>query len=411
MSSLWRNREFNLLWVSQSLSDLGDALALLALPLLVLALTGSPVSAGLVGTIVQVTRLVCRLPAGVLVDRINRRRTMLACDVTRLVAFAGLAAAVATGEASLALIMVVAIVDAACGSLFGTAEDAALRSVVPATRLPAAVARNEARTYGTSLAGPPLGGVLFSLGHAVPFVGNAVSYLASLIGVALIRKPLQAEREEAPSGYAAALAEGVRFVFTNPFLRAVLLVAAPLNLAITGVLFTIIIALQRNGTPPPVIGLAETIIGAGGLLGAFVAPVLQRWLRLTALIRVICWSATALLATSALLTASIAAAIPVGLTVFLGPACNAALFGYQAAITPDRLQGRVISVIFMAATSAAAAAPLLAGVFVAAWGAPTAILLFAATVAVSALAATFGNGIRSMPPSPKSTPCLWLELH
>jgi MFS family permease len=398
VSSLWRNREFTLLWTSQSLSALGDAVAMLALPLLVLALTGSPLSAGLVGTIAQVTRLVCGLPAGVVADRINRRRAMLACDVARLVAFTGLAAAVLTGTASLALIISTAMVDAACGSLFGTAENAALRSIVPVAQLPAAVARNEARTYGTSLVGPPLGGLLFGIGHAVPFIGNAVSYLASLIGVALIRKPLQADRVETPSGYSAALTEGIRFVFTNPFLRNVLLVAAPLNLAITGVLFTIIIALQRNGTPPPVIGLAETVIGVGGLLGAVVAPALQRRLRLTVLARAICWTATALLAASAMLTASIAAAIPLGLTVFLGPACNAAIFGYQAAITPDRLQGRVISVILMAATSAAAAAPLLAGVFVSAWGAPRSILLFAAAVGVSALAATFGKGIRSMPP-------------
>jgi MFS family permease len=101
---------------------------------------------------------------------------------------------------------------------------------------------------------------------------------------------------------------------------------------------------------------------------------------------------------SALFTSSIAAAVPVALAVFLGPACNAALFGYQAAITPDRLQGRVVSVIFLAATSAAAAAPVLAGVFVAVWGGPAAILFFAATVGLPAVAATISKGLRVMRP-------------
>jgi hypothetical protein len=64
VSSLWRNREFSLLWTSQSLSDLGDAVAQLAMPLLVLALTGSAVRAGLVGTVTQVVRLLTRLPGG-----------------------------------------------------------------------------------------------------------------------------------------------------------------------------------------------------------------------------------------------------------------------------------------------------------------------------------------------------------
>src|SRR5919112_529491 len=78
-ANLWRNREFNLLWISQSLSDLGNAIATLAVPLLILHLTHSPVRAGLVATIGLVTMVLCRLPAGVLVDRVDRRRLMLAC--------------------------------------------------------------------------------------------------------------------------------------------------------------------------------------------------------------------------------------------------------------------------------------------------------------------------------------------
>ena len=168
MTSLWRNREFNLLWGSQSLSDLGDGIASLALSLLVLVNTGSPVSAGLVGTLTQAARLLFRLPAGVLVDRFDRRRALIACDSVRLTVFAVLTAAVITDRASLLLICVVAVLDAAAGAVFSTAEDASLRSIVPIDQLPDAVARNEARSYSTALAGPPLGGFLFGLGHVVP---------------------------------------------------------------------------------------------------------------------------------------------------------------------------------------------------------------------------------------------------
>ncbi|MBM2619871.1 MFS transporter [Actinoplanes sp. LDG1-06] len=403
-TSLWRNREFNLLWSSQSLSDLGDGIASLALSLLVLVKTGSPVSAGLVGTLTQATRLLLRLPAGVLVDRLDRRRTLVACDAVRLLAFAALTTAVLTDRAGLVLILVVAVVDAAASAIFGTAEDASLRSIVPIRQLPDAVARNEARSYGTSLAGPPLGGLLFGLGHAVPFAANVVSYLVSITAVLAIRKPLQAPREDEPQAYGAALAEGLRFVFTHPFLRTLMLVAAPLNFAINGVVFALIVALQRAGTTPAVIGLTETIVAAGGLLGAFAAPAVQRRLGLVALTRSICWAAAVLLASAALFPSSIAAAIPLGLTVFFGPAANAALFGFQAAITPDRLQGRVISVIMVAATSMAAAAPLLAGVVLSTRGPATAILVFAATVAGSALVATFSRGLRYTPEPVEAQP-------
>jgi hypothetical protein len=395
---LWRNREFNLLWVSQSFSDVGNAISTLAVPLLVLALTASPVQAGLVGTISLVATVVCRLPAGVLVDRADRRRIMLSCDAVRLVAYLALGVAIWREQATLALVVTVVVIGAAANAFFGTAEHSSLRTIVRAGQLPAAIARNEARSYATSLAGPPLGGLLFGLGRALPFFGDAVTFLASFAGIWLIRRPLQGAREAEPGGHAAALAEGFRFVFGDPFLRAVLFIAAPLNVAIYGIIFTIIVTLQSDHVPPAIIGGVETVVAIGGLLGALAAPALQRRLPLPALIRGICWTAALLMSTSALLIHSVAAAIPVALAVFLGPASNAALFGHQAAITPDRLQGRVVSVIIVVATSVAAAAPLLAGALIAVWSPPVSVLVFAATVAGAAVAATVSRGIRSVQP-------------
>jgi len=396
--NLWRNREFNLLWVSQSLSDLGSAIATLAVPLLILSLTGSVVQAGLVGTIGLVTVLLCRLPSGVLADRVDRRRLMLVCDGVRLVTYLALGVIVLRDEATVGLVVVVTVIASACDALFGTAEHSALRNIVWPDQLPAAVARNEARSYACALAGPPIGGLLFGLARSLPFFGNALTFLLSLIGVALVRRPLQQPRTEPPSRHGAAMLEGIRFVFANPFLRAILLIAAPLNLAIHGIIFTIIVTLQQNRTEPAVIGTVETIVAVGGLLGALAAPALHRRLALPVLIRGICWAAAGFMAISALLTASVAAAIPVALAVFLGPASNAALFGHQAAITPDRLQGRVVSVVIVVATSVASTAPLLAGVMISAWGSPAAILVFAAAVTCSAVAATFSRGIRRMRP-------------
>ncbi|GIM96390.1 MFS transporter [Paractinoplanes toevensis] len=398
MSTLWRNREFNLLWTSQTLSDLGGAVAQLAVPLLVLEMTGSAVQAGVVGTAALVAKLAARLPAGVLADRVDRRRALLACDSVRLLACVTLAATIATGRVSLAVIIVVAVLDAIGTALFSTVEYASLRSIVAPVQLPAAVARNEARAYGASLAGPPVGGLLFGVAPALPFVGNAVSYLFSLLGVGLIRRPLQAARDRDPPGHAAALAEGLRFVFTNPFLRAVLVIAAPLNFALNGAVFTIIVTLQRHDVRPGVIGLTETIVGAGGLAGALFAPRLLRRLPFPHLIRSICWASAGVLVVSAWLTSSVAAAVPLALAIFIGPACNAALFGYQAAITPDHLQGRVLSVIFLSAMSASATAPLLAGVVVTSWGSRAALLMFAVAVTMSALTASLAAGIRDMKP-------------
>ncbi|BCJ51275.1 hypothetical protein Asp14428_27500 [Actinoplanes sp. NBRC 14428] len=396
--TLWRNREFNLLWVSQSLSDAGTAISALAVPLLLLTLTSSPVRAGLVSTIGLVVTVLSRLPAGVLADRFDRRRIMLVCDAVRLVAYLILGLAVWHGRPSLVLVIAVVVVGAAGNAFFGTAEHSSLRTIVAPGQLPAAVARNEARSYGTSLAGPPLGGLLFGLGHALPFFGDAVTFLASMAGVARVRRPLQQRREAGRGGHVAALAEGFRFVFGNAFLRAVLVVAAPLNLAIHGITFTIIVTLQANRVPPAIIGAVSTVVAAGGLLGALAAPSLHRRLPLPVLIRGISWAAALLMSASALLTGSVAAAVPVALALFLGPTANAALFGHQAAITPDRLQGRVVSVIIVVATSVSATAPLLAGVLIAVFGPVPTVLAFAALVGGSAVVTSTGRGIRTMEP-------------
>ena len=397
--TLWRNRSFNLLWSSQLLSELGSTMTALAFPLLVLALSGSPVRAGAVGTAGTVVRALVRLPAGVLVDRVNRRWAMLGCDAARLAGFALLGVLVLAGRATLVWIMVAAVVEAAGSAVFMTAERAALRSVVALSQLSGAVARNEARSAVASLAGPPLGGALFSLGHAVPFLGDALSYLLSMIGIGLIRTPMQQPRTRTRDSALAQVREGISFVLRQPFLRAVLLIAAPTNLAFAGMLFTVVVVLRQHGTAPAVIGLVESIIGIGALLGALAAPALTRRIPVRGLVLGICWAGTALMAVSSLLTRSILVAVPVALAVALAPACNAALFGYQSAITPDRLQGRVISVVLLGATLLAGAAPILAGVLIVAVGGPVTVLCCAGALALAALTATLSRGIRTMRPA------------
>jgi len=397
--SLWRNREFNLLWGSQGLSDLGTSMSQLAIPLLTLGITGSPVQAGIVGSSAAVIRLACQLPAGVVTDRVDRRRLMLVADAVRLVAYALLGWAVVTGRVTLPWIIATAMITAIFSVVHENAQFSAIRNVVPLAQVPEATARNEARTATVSLIGPPIGGALYALSRSLPFVADAVSYFFSLIGLALIRRPMQEQRSAEPREHPVReLVEGVRFTFSEPFLRAVLLIAPPINLAFNGLAFAIIVILQRQGTPPALIGTVETIIGVGLLAGAIAAPLLNRRIPVRVLVMGICWAGVALIAASSLLTGSILVAVPMALAISLGPAVNAALFGYQAAVTPDRLQGRVMSVIIMAAMSLASIGALLAGALVHWWGGPATVLTFSAILMISAFAATFSTGIRRMRP-------------
>jgi len=96
--SLGRNREFMLLWSGQALSGLGSQISQVAYPLLVLAVTGSPAKAGIVGFAQQLPIAVLALPAGALADHVNRKRLMIACDATRALALALIPIALAAGD-------------------------------------------------------------------------------------------------------------------------------------------------------------------------------------------------------------------------------------------------------------------------------------------------------------------------
>lgn len=393
---LHRNRDFRNLWVGQALSEVGSRAAGLAYPLLVLALTGSPFQAGLVGALGMAAGTVLALPAGALVDRWNRRRLMIACEAARGVAMAVLGIAVVTQHASVALIAAVAIVNAAGGALFFPAQAAALRHIVPEPQLPLASARIEARSYGAEIAGAPLGGALFGVARALPFLADAVTYLASLAAVAAIRRPLQEERTDAPEGLLTSIRHGLGFVWRNAFLRAAGGLAALLNVAIGAAFFSLVLALQQHGVPPAGIGAAQTGLALSGLLGALLAPWIQPRLRAPVLIVVASWAAAGLVGVAAILAGSALLVLPLALTLLAAPALNATVFAYQIAITPDAMQGRVDNTIGMLAQGLSPLGPLLAGALIEAADARLAFAASAAILAIAATLATGSRGIRSM---------------
>ena len=281
---LGRNRGFRWLWIGQVVSDTGTEAALIAYPLLVLALTHSAVIAGVVGTVRLVVQLILGLPGGAISDRLDRRLTMIVCDTGRAVVLALLAVLVLVHLVTWPVVLVVAVIDGGAGVLFDPSASAALPTIVADQQLEQAWAATEARTYAAGLAGPALGGLLFELGQAVPFVGDAVSYLVSAGAVSRIRGKFRAEPSADRKALWREVADGLRLVWLNPLLRAVVIQTPLVNFAFNGVLFTITLGLRRHGTAPGIIGLVQAGIALGGLVGAIIAPRMQGRLPLRGLV-------------------------------------------------------------------------------------------------------------------------------
>jgi MFS family permease len=391
---LRHNRGFRMLWIGQVLSDTGSEVGYLAYPLLILALTHSAVIAGVVGTATSIAGFCLRLPAGALSDRLDRRLTMIVCDSVRAVVLALLAALVLLHLVSWPVVLVVALVDKGGSTIFDPAASAALPGIVADGQLEEAWAATEGRVYAASLAGPALGGVLYALARAVPFAADAVSYVVSAGTVNRIRGRFRPERTVERKRLWREVADGLRFVWTEPILRAVLVQAPLINFAFNGVIFAITLALRRHGTSTDVIGFVQAGIAAGGLAGAIAAPKLQGRLRLSAMVLIVTFGGAVLFGAAALLIPSPLVALPVALAIFLGPAANAALFAVMLRITPEQMRGRVNNTVLMAATGLATLAPLTAGLLVQHVSSGWALGAFAVAMLMAAVLATVLPGLR-----------------
>ncbi len=395
---LARNRDFRLLWVGQALSVLGSRTAWIAYPLLVLSLTDSAAKAGLVGFASWLPVLLFGLPAGVVVDRVDRKRLMVACDCGRALVVATIPAALAVGRLSFSQIVAVAFIERALATFFDPAETGALRNLVPEKQLGEAIARNESREYAAFLLGPPAGGALFTLGRALPFIVDAISYTASAILLLFIRRPLQQQSEARESALLlGGISDGVRYVWRQPFLRTTAFVSGGANFVTNGVgLAAIIVAEQTLRASGAEIGLMLTFAGLGGLAGSLAAPRLQAWLSPRQVIAVGTCTWTVLIPAMVFApNASLLGGI-LGLALSTAPPWNAVVGAYRIALTPDRLQGRVQSATSLFTQGAIAFGNLAAGLLLEATGRVATFAAFATTMVLV-------GGIGTLTPAARAT--------
>jgi MFS family permease len=399
---LLENRDFTLLWSGEALSELGSQTSTVAYPLLVLALTGSPVKAGIVGLAKWLPLALFSLPAGVLADRLNRKHLMIGCDAVRLLGAASIVVALLAGEPAYAQVVVVAFLDGGLSVTSYIAERGALRQVVAAGQLSDAVAANEARVYAAGIVGPSLGGVMFAAARSLPFAADAVSFLCSTVAITATRSRFQKLREpaEVPSSQLLReTMEGFAWLRARPFYRATALLFAAGNPVFTGMTLLAILLARHEHASAALIGLMLTLVSVGGLLGAALAGPLRRSVSVRALIAGEPWVALAVILLLLVVHAPLLIGVLVGAAEFGAPATNSVVAGSRVAAAPDHLQGRVQAAASTLSMSLAWLGPLAVGYLFEQVGATGTILAVAGWTLALALAATCAPSIRHHAPS------------
>jgi predicted MFS family arabinose efflux permease len=311
-------------------------------PLLVIALTGSGLMVGVVGILQTLPDLVLGLPAGALADRWDRRSMIIWSDLGRAALTALVPIAAMLGWDVMAVVLLVTFPINALRVVFLAAWTAVMPSLVRADDVGKASGYAEALFNLSFIVGPAMAGILVStVGAAPALIIDAASFFVSAISLMLIRRPLRAERSEAPTHLVQDIREGVRYLLVEPVLRAavpfwtvVSVITAPLAAA------AIYMLTVDRGQPSDAVGLTLSFYGVGALVGALVATRLMRgrlgWLMLWAN----AVTGVALLA-SALIREPMVQPPLVGVVGASGSLALVAYITLRTTIPPGRLLGRV----------------------------------------------------------------------
>ncbi|MFC1401218.1 MULTISPECIES: MFS transporter [Streptacidiphilus] len=391
-------RDFRLLWISGLLASLGSQMSAIALPLLVLHRTGSPVEAGAVGSVSIGAVLIAMLPGGALADTVERRRLMRICDLGSTLVVGTLAVCVFLGRTPMLLVLPVAAVGAVMNTVYGPAALGLLRAMVPAELLGRATSRLQARGAATRLVGPIGGGALYALHPALPFAAEAVGLLLSTGCLTLVRTRSAPNRGTRSAFSRKEFAAGVGFILGRPYLRTVLLVfGLGLNAAFSAMMFVALATASHGGSSGIGGGTIVSLIAVGSLTGSLLAGKVPAELRPGTMIAATCWACTG----TALL-------LPISQSpLYVGALCSLTIatasmgsVGFATSVlvaTPEHLVGRVQSAAGFVSSLIQPLGPLAGGALLTVWGADTAYLVLGGVFLVCAALVSWAPSVRSEP--------------
>jgi MFS family permease len=270
------DRNFRLLFTASAFTNLGDGILAIALPWFATSLTTDPLLIGLIASARQLPWLVLSLPAGVVTDRFDRRRLILACDILRVTLALALVVLALQAGATAGAIWLLAGLTLALGSAEVLRDNTAqtiLPQIVPAPQLERANGLLwTTEQLGGQFLGPPLAGLLIGLAIALPFGFQAAVLAAAIALVAAMAMPATPRTEPHPD-FMAALGEGISWLWAHQTLRRLAFALGAFNfLSNMTWAMMVLYAQQQLGLGAAGYGVMLSVMAAGGLAGSLFGP-------------------------------------------------------------------------------------------------------------------------------------------
>lgn len=402
IAPLWKNRDYLLLWIGQMISVIGTQVTQIAFPLLVLALTDSAAYAGFVAAARTVPYLLFTLPADALVDRWDRKRTMIICGLGSACALGSIAFAYVFESVTIPHIVIVSFVEGTFAVVYGLAETSALPHVVSKAQLPAAVAQQQMQYSVGSIIGPPLGGALYGISAVLPFAVDATSYTASAISLASIRRKFTGSGNRSEKSLRSEITEGIHWLWNQRLIRYMAFLTGTLNFAGSGITLIVVVLAKDQGASSAMTGVIFAAAGVGGVLGALIAPSMQRRLSFGQAIVLLNWGMAIILLLFSVAVSPYLIMLILFLQSLLGPSYDTVQLTYRLRIIPDALQGRVNSVFRLVAVGMGPFGVALTGILLERVGGTAAGLVMGCFLVVIATLTSFNSHVRNAPAIPVS---------
>ncbi|HYO30537.1 MAG TPA: MFS transporter [Thermomicrobiales bacterium] len=341
---LGRNRDFTVFWVGQTFSVLGDAFSIIAIPLLVLEATGSLTMMGLVTAFYGVGSLVAGILGGPLVDRVDRRKLMIRCDLGRFALYLLVPLGWWLFGPQLWLVFLVATLGSGLAMVFGVAYITAVANLVDRDQITEANGRLQV-SYALAFAiGPLLAGLVSERYGTVAAVGiDACTFLVSAGSLAFVRlRRAAAERRHEEGGRSQEFLAGVRFLLVHPIFRWLTILTGGLAFASTGITDLLIYYVKEDlGQGDRVVGLLFGVASLGAVAsGLLVARLRVRFGWGASFVGGLVVQGLALLAIGAVPSVA-GIALLTGLSIFGDSTRGVLTMTLRQELTPDHLLGRV----------------------------------------------------------------------
>jgi MFS family permease len=367
---LWRHSDFLKLWSAETVSQFGSQFTVLAFPLAaVIVLHASVFEIAVLDVLLFLPFVLVSLPAGVWVDRMRRRPILVVGDLTRAALLLSIPIAYAYDALTIWHLYAVAFSVGIATVFFDVAYQSYLPSLVDRRALVEGNSKLEISRSAAQLGGPGLAGLLIDLISApVAILFDAISFIGSALFIFRIRKEERApERDaEAKPRMRTEVAEGLRYVFRHPFLKNIAACTATFNF-FGSLWFAVVIvyAVRVLGLRPGLLGLAFTLGNSGALVAAFLAPRISTRLGVGRTIIGAAFIGGPMFLLAAFAPHGSAALAILAPAVFVGSFANVAYNVTQDSlrqtITPERIQGRMNSVMRFIVWGTIPAGALLGG--------------------------------------------------